>query len=423
MLLGAGVDVEVCRVYEHGKIPIPRSAKSKKKPKAELQRRSTSRRRTPKAAKVNLKAADEDQESDQETVEEEDELWSSSEDGTGAAGLEDGATRPTTTQPSDALQSRNKHFPPGITPGQTEEPQSSRTSAPTSLPANSAAKRSALDAALDAAGPTTKKNKTEAVIESFSAAEPDEALPSLNAPTPMDTAHTTSLRPITSLPAPVLPREPMMPELGYLGSATKLTESGQAPTQGTIIPETPQATQPQPLVGCSSFVLDEILKPSSVLESPGSHADDRSNAKPNPQPNPSPQKVHVRTNKQLRDMILATPAKKTRKGKVPESSPVKSSPPRELTPKRKRKDSLAHTPAPKSISTSTATITPKTRAPDPQDDSAGTTRTLRKRTNATGARTGLAGSPKEWEKKWPDVFPQWVGELGGSSDPDYEPSQ
>lgn len=421
VLLGAGVDVEVCRVYEHGKIPTPRSAKGKKNPKIEPRRRSTSKGQTPKAARRNLEAADEDQASDQETEEEEDELWSSSEDGTG---LEDGTTRPKATRPPEHPQNPSKHLPPGITPLQPEEPDP-RTRGPAPLPEKSATKRNALDATLDAVGRATKRSKTEAVTKSSPAAK--QVPPSPNIPTLMNSAHTTLLRPITSLPAPVLPGEPTISELSHPGSAAKVTESGQAPTQGTIIPETPQPTQTQLLIGCSSLVLDAIPKPSTVVESPEleSHAKDRSrsNAKSNPQLNPSPKKGHILTNKQLRDMLMATPTKKSRKGKFPELSPVKHSPPREPTPTRKRKDPSAHTPPPKSISTSPATTTPKTRAPDPNDDSAGTTRTLRKRPSKTSTRTGLAGSPKEWEKKWPDVFPQWVGELGGSSDPDYEPSQ
>ncbi|CAE6523617.1 unnamed protein product [Rhizoctonia solani] len=416
VLLDACVDVEVCHVYESGKMPA-HTAKGKNKAKKTPQRRSTSRKRTPKAPKGKL--GDKDHESDLESDEEVDELQSSSEDGYGATET----TNIATLRNLDTLHCTSKAAVlPNVSvgPGVRDPPMD------TSLLAKDFIGR-APDADLNRGLPTEITGDHSLKDPSMSSSHAPEA--NLNAPTPISRTnhtHTALLRPITSMPAPVLPIHQGKLILEHTDLAiSSVTEDAPA-TQETVIPETPQATQHQPLAGSSNLILEESSPLIRTPEpSPEPHPKVDPDSKPPLQlaklPNSSPQKSHLLSNKEWRDMLKTTPANKTPKGKTIMSPIKRSSPVTEPTPKRKRRDSIPHTPARKSVSTSAITDTTSERVPDISTDE--TTRTLRKRRRTTSGQAGVSGNPTDWEKKWPDVFPQWVGDLSGNSDPDYEPSQ
>ncbi|KAH7343716.1 hypothetical protein B0J17DRAFT_643633 [Rhizoctonia solani] len=407
VLLSAGVDVEVCRVYEHGKVP-PRAAKSKNKTKGNLQRCSTSRKRLSKAFEDVLEE-EKSYESDPE-LEDEDELLGLSEDEayTGESG----------DPKSGSIQHTSKAATRVATStllGIHDRP----------LNASQSLTKNLTDPALNTDSNQGQLGKVKDE-RTFKCLAESSDLPVVNssdtAPVSWtDRTHTALLRPITSMPAPVFPTHPSRITLEHIDSGI----SGIAEdTPTTVIPETPQATPQTPLAGRSNL-LEESPGPMQIPEphpEPCSKSvpDPRSPLQPAEQSNSSPRKSHLPTNKEWRDMLKTTPTKKTPKREAITSPTKRSSPVIELSPKRKRKDSAVHTPARKSASASALAGIPRACASDANADE--TTRTLRKR-RRTNEQAGVSNSPTEWEKKWPDVFPQWVGDLGGSSDPDYEPSQ
>ncbi|CAE6399184.1 unnamed protein product [Rhizoctonia solani] len=343
VLLSAGVDVEVCRVYEHGNVPI-RAAKGKNKVKEEPQRRSTSRKRTPKASKDVF-----ENHASKPEPEEEDELQSSSED-----------------EP-DAADVGNPSILQGLHPQRT-----SKAIAPPIVPASPGTP----------GPPESNFAKDSSVL----------------------------LRPITSLPAPALPMDP-----NRAASVIPNATEGVVATQRTILSATPQARSPSPILARSPV---STPAPESYTQAHPKVLLDSKPPQPTIRPSASPQKSHLLSNKEWRDMLKASPAKKVPKREAIASPIKRSSPTIEPTPKRKRGDSTAHTPTRESAS-SAVTDTPK-RAED--DNANETTRSPRKR-RCTNEQAGVSGNPAEWEKIWPKVFPKWVGNLSQSSDPDYEPSQ
>ncbi|KAG8733061.1 hypothetical protein FRC11_008942 [Ceratobasidium sp. 423] len=417
VLLNAGVDVEVCRVYEYGKIPA-RAAKGKNKTRETPQRRSTSRKRTPKTSKGDLE--DITHESDPDPDEEVDELQSSSENEEGTTEVRN----PTTLQNLDDLQYTGKAATlpnvsvcPGIRDPLDISPL--RLTKDSAQPASNADPSKGLPTEIPG-GHILK----DALISASDV--PEANLGGLTPTSRTNHTYTTLLRPITSMPAPILPTHPSKLVLEHTNLRISSVTEGAPATQETVIPETPQATQHQPPAGRSNLILEENLPLTQIPElSPELHPKVDPDSKPALQlakwPNSSPQKSHLPGNKEWRDMLKMTPANKRPKGKAI-ASPTKRSPPvTKPTPKRKRRDSTPHTPARKSASTSAITNTTRERVSDVSTGE--TTRTLRKRRRTTSKRAEVSGNPTEWEKKWPDVFPQWVGDLGGSSDLDYEPSQ
>ncbi|CAE6500685.1 unnamed protein product [Rhizoctonia solani] len=410
VLLGAGVDVEVCRVYEHGEMPA-RTAKGKDQNKKELQRRSTSRKRTPKVYKDVPE--DKAHTSDPEPEEEEDELQSSSED------------------EADAVEA--------IILQELRKPQcTTKTTAPVVIP-TSPGIRNPLETNLakesikftpDAGSNQRQSNDIKGEHTSKSAAAPPRDLPEAGSsdPAPIpgtNRAYQTLLRPITSLPAPVLPTHSNKLTLESVDSVISVITGGISAIQETVITETPQATQYQPSAGCSKPTLAENSPPIQIPEiylepHPKAISDSKPVLQLVARSNASPQKSNLPSNKEWRDMLKTIPAKRMPKGEIFASPAKRSSPVIEPTPKRKHRDSTAHTPARRSASASAVTGIPK-RAAD--DNTEVVTRNLRKRRRTTSEQVGVSGSPAEWEKKWPDVFPEWIGNLSESSDTDYKPSQ
>ncbi|KAL5636850.1 hypothetical protein ACGC1H_000726 [Rhizoctonia solani] len=395
VLLSAGVDVELCRVYEHGKMPA-RSAKGKNKTKEKPQRRSTSRRRTPKAYT-----------SDPEP-EEEDELLSSSED-------EADEVEATILQELPESQHKGK----AVTPVAIPVSPGTRDPLETNLTVDHA--KSIPD---DLKHEQSTKIKSEHSPKN--SVVPSRDLLEANPwdPTPIlgtNRADTHLLRPITSFPAPIISTYPSKVPLERLDPVISGITEGTSATQETVTPETPQTTQHPSPAGCSSITLAPISIPEAY---PEPYPKDIPHSKPvlqlAPRSNASPQKSHRPSNKEWRDMLKATPAKKVPQGEAVASPSNRSSAVIEPTPNRKRRDSVTHTPARKSTSASAVTDTPRQVTGDNTDEA---TQGLRKRRRTTSEQVGVSGSPAEWEKKWPDVFPQWIGNLSGSSDPDYEPSQ
>ncbi|ELU45741.1 coiled-coil domain-containing protein MTMR15 [Rhizoctonia solani AG-1 IA] len=381
VLLGAGVDVELCRVYEYGKIP-PRTVRNKNKTKEVSKRRPTSHKQSPEESKP---AAEENDHKSNYDSEEMDEIQSSSED---QAGTNTGRDS-TAHQDQDDITHIDRPSDPAVLS--------------------------------NICGLSLDKSSSSLVEPPKLFDEGEHTIYQTHH------AHTTLLRPITSIPAPLLPTGSNKSNLENLCSTIAgVAKRARTLVQETVILEKPQTAQHQS--SARDTTLSPALEPGpiQILESHRSHHSDTTlEVRIEPQfmerPMSSPQKRPMSSNKESQNVPKGTPAKK--KVKEEEVSPsshfsTASTP----TPKRKYKRSMTHTPARRVVSTSAMADTTKERASD-DDDSDKTTRTLRKRRRTMSERAGVSGSPIEWEKKWPEVFPHWVGDLGGSSDPDYEPSQ
>ncbi|KAG9087418.1 Cleavage polyadenylation factor subunit clp1 [Ceratobasidium sp. 370] len=399
VLLGAGVDVEVCRVYEVGEIPPLRVKKAKS------QGRAASKGRASKAKRKSSDPND-GQEPDPKP-EEEDEQWSSSEDGDRAAEPErqgtwtDQSAPPEDGQPpSESAHNAQRDNTRPADPEDDHQPQ-----APSPSPAGTSVlgKREVHETELDVHQEAGRASKRAKRSEPTRASTPTPARRNTPRPppisvTPMVPAHAHTPTPKSSqcTPAPVPPltqakvkTEPLSPTISLIGRGSSVIDNARnALTQETTIPETPP--------------------PRSQIQ----HHTDGSNSVP--------------TLARGRDESV-TPIKKERDGskpttKVPITAIV------EPTPKRKRVDSPAHTPAALPPPSPSASVTTPAKTNSHESNSMGNSiarsRTPRKRTCPSSSREGLAASPKDWEKKWPDVFPKWIGDLGDeSSDKDYEPSQ
>ncbi|KAF8742832.1 hypothetical protein RHS02_02904, partial [Rhizoctonia solani] len=381
VLLGAGVDVELCRVHEYGKIP-PRTVRNKNKTKEVSKRRPMSHKQSPEESKP---AAEENDHKSNYDSEEMDEIQSSSED---QAGTNTGRDS-TAHQDQDDITHIDRPSDPAVLS--------------------------------NICGPSLDKSSSSLVEPPKLLDEGEDIIYQTHH------AHTTLLRPITSIPAPLLPTGSNKSNLENLCSTIAgVAKRARTLVQETVILEKPQTAQHQS--SARDTTLSPALEPGpiQILESHRSHHSDTTlEVRIEPQfmerPMSSPQKRPMSSNKESQNVPKGTPAKK--KVKEEEVSPsshfsTASTP----TPKRKYKRSMTHIPARRVVSTSAMADTTKERASD-DDDSDKTTRTLRKRRRTMSERAGVSGSPIEWEKKWPEVFPHWVGDLGGSSDPDYEPSQ
>jgi hypothetical protein len=402
VLLGAGVDVEVCRVYEVGKIPPLRIKKEKDK----LRGRAAGKGR---ASKVKVKASDSDdeQEPNLQQGDEEDEPWSSSEDGRDVAESERHDTRADRTsqlqdvQPPSQPAREVEDLDTIMADPEDDNPPHASSPAPTDVGAPG--KRCTRELEPDAqqeVNQAAERGRASTLTSSERPAHPSLGSAVLMTPVRAAREHPPTPRSGAFMPAPALPpahgkvkAEPLSPTISMTGSqASTIGKERTNPdglTQETTIPETPPS-------------------PSQHESQVGS-------------PNPS----SIRTCKQWRDEPRVTPIKNKQK-----ENDLITEPPNattfEVTRKRKRKDSSAHTSAPGS----TVPVSPTAFAdfnhhePVSKEDSIAASRTPRKRTSASSGRGGLALSPLDWEKKWPEVFPKWVGDMaGGDSDADYEPSQ
>ncbi|KAG9128348.1 hypothetical protein FRC07_000461 [Ceratobasidium sp. 392] len=403
VLLGAGVDVEVCRVYELGKTPALRTKKNKS------QGHVASKGRVSKAKRESSDLND-GQEPDPEP-QEEDELWSSSEDGDGAAASE----RPGTL--ADQLALSNDDQPPSESthdvncdstrPADPEDTQPLRAPSPLPTDIGTASKREVQETEPDAhqeADRAAKRARTSKAARTPTPTGRTTPRPpaSLATPKAPARAHTPATKSNPHMPAPALPSahvevkaEPLSPKAPSLtGSGPSLVGNERTNrdvfTQETVVPETPP--------------------PPSQSQHPAD--------------SPTSVPTSARGKKQW-GQELVTPIKKRRK----ENDPATEAPATATvkpTPKRKRADSSTHTSAPLPPLPPFSTTTPAKSKPQgstPKGDSIARSRTPRKRTCTSSSR-GVAASPKVWEKTWPDVFPKWVGDLDDkSSDGDYEPSQ
>ncbi|KAJ1308730.1 hypothetical protein OPQ81_004421 [Rhizoctonia solani] len=415
VLLGAGVDVEVCRVYERGKIPVS-TGKRKNQTKANARRRSTSRTRTPKAPRGKLK--DKTHESDPESEEREDGLQRSSKDETSITGTGNTAA----IQESTSLKSTGKTVAP-VCPGIRDHLRDTGPSTP---------RKDSVEHIPDANPKQVQPSEIKDRYSPNSSPVSSNDVPEVNSsgPPPIprtNCTHTTLLLPTTSMAAPMLATHPSKPALERVDPLVSGAAKDVLATQETVIRETPQVTQCRTLAG---FVSPTLGESSTLVQIPEPHpqsplkADSgfRSASQLAEPSNLSPQKGRLPTNKEWRDMLKVTPARKTLKKEDTVVSPMKHSlPMTEPIPKRKLRDLTAHTPAPKLPSISAIIDTPRGRSTEVKN--VATRRTLRKRRRTTGEQVGVSGSPTEWENQWPEVSPQWVGDPGESSDPDYELSQ
>ncbi|KAG8746873.1 hypothetical protein FRC10_003395 [Ceratobasidium sp. 414] len=397
-LLGAGVDAEVCRVYEVGKIPPLRVKKGKS------QGRAAGKGRASKA-----KHESSDPEDGQELEPEEEEgQWSSSEDGDGAAEpehrvragqstpLED--DQPPNESTHDAQPDNTRSADPEDHPPHTASPPPTHTS--------TLGKREVQETGPDAyqevrhvAKRARPNEPTRAPISTPARRNVPRPPPRSVTPKAPARAHTPTSKLNRRMPAPATPlaqakvkAEPLSPTRSSLtGSKPSMADSERdALTQKTTIPETPP------------------------LPSQAERRTESSNSVSTP----------ARSRKQWDELV--TPIKKERDENPAADISTASIP--GPTPKRKRADSPVHTPAalpPPSTSASTATpVKSNPHESNSMENSIVRGRTPRRRTCTSSSREGVAASPQDWEKKWPDVFPKWIGDLGDkSSDEDYAPSQ
>ncbi|KAG8722482.1 hypothetical protein FRC08_001537 [Ceratobasidium sp. 394] len=391
VLLGAGVDVEVCRVYEVGK--APRGKKDKSKDRAASKGR---------ASKGQRKSSDpgNEQEPDPEP-EEEDELWSSSEDGDGVAEAERQGTQADQLAPLEEPPSEPTHDDNA----RSEDPEDGRhlhAPSPPPTDARTLDKREVRETGPDARQEAHRATKRARFGDPARPPTPTPTPARRNTPRPPQVparAHTPTSKASRCMPAPAPPSaqakvktEPLSPTTPSLtGSGPSMHDSDRNTlTQETVIPETPP---------------------------PPSQAERHTNSS-NSVPTPA------RGRKQWRDELV-TPIKKARDGNpMAEASTSTITKP---TPKRKRADSSVHThaalPPPSSSASMTTPAKSNPHESNSMENSIARSRTPRKRACTSSSREGLAASPKDWEKKWPDVFPKWIGDLGDkSSDEDYVPS-
>ncbi|CCO26406.1 Fanconi-associated nuclease 1 homolog [Rhizoctonia solani AG-1 IB] len=386
VLLGAGVDVELCRVYEHGKMPTH----IKNHPKGTLRRHSASRKRISGGSIPATEASIGESGNDPEEL---NELESPSDDETDTTAGKNFA----------ACQGQDN-------PAYTYVNQSLEPDAPSPL--------------------TTQGQSTEPKVEhnpektpvSSSDVHVAESGGCMMLP---HYAHTSLLRPITSLPAPILPPHSSKPILENIDSAiSDVTLLAQPLNRETVVPETPRPTQRQSLARGSSA---DLGVNAGQVQFPELYRARRLNAafgarpliQPTEQSDSTPKKG-VADNEEWCDTPKKAPSKNS--GKEEDIGSNGDLLPRnETTPKRKHRDSRPQASARRVVSTSAMVDMSEEPASGRGTDE--TTRTLRKRRRMTSEGVGVSRSPSEWEKKWPEVFPQWVGDLDGSSDPDYEPSQ
>ncbi|KEP50646.1 putative coiled-coil protein MTMR15 [Rhizoctonia solani 123E] len=306
VLLSAGVDVEVCRVYEHGKMPT-RTAKGKNKTKGKSQRRSTSRKRTPKAPKDVHE--DKTYMSDPEPEEEEDELQSSSEDEADAV--------ESTLQELYESQHTSKAVAPVATPaspGTCDPLEANLTMDHVKQISDAGPEHGPLSKIKSERSPKNSATPSGDLLE----ANPSDPAPILGP----EQADTLLLRPITSFPAPTLSAHRSKVSLERLDSVIYGITEGTVTTQETVIPETPQATQHQPSSGCSSLTLAPISIPKICPKPhPNDIPDSKSALQFAPRSNASPQKSHLPSNKEWRDMLKAPPPRNYPRERLPRALP------------------------------------------------------------------------------------------------------
>ncbi|QRV87386.1 mRNA cleavage and polyadenylation factor CLP1 [Ceratobasidium sp. AG-Ba] len=398
VLLGAGVDVELCRVYELGKTP---SAPTKKK---KTQGRQVGRDRT---SNLQRKSSDPDNgpKPDPES-EEEDGSWSSSEDGHGVPQSDGQGTdvdQPTPlghdSTPSDSKRN-TRHGSTQTMNQEDDHPGTPPPPADTSILGKRDGQMIKLDVHQEV-GRTSKRTKANKPIPVSTPAQRRSSHRSPKSRTPKDrvrlhtpTSNTTRQ---THVPTSISTRrniksEPISPKTpGLTDGGPSLVGSEHTSrdvlAQDIVVPEAPLVPQ-QKRVAFSS----PVVRPTTTHE------------------------------RWFSDPV--TPIKRQREKSPASSAGVDLEP----ISKRKRADSLTEiatcrAPTP-STSSKAAPTDPSPCQADAVEPTITQNRTPRKRAGTLNSKGGVAGSPRDWEKNWPDVFPKWVGDLADKgSDEDYEPSQ
>ncbi|QRW01531.1 mRNA cleavage and polyadenylation factor CLP1 [Ceratobasidium sp. AG-Ba] len=369
VLLGAGVDVELCRVYELGKTP---SAPTKKK---KTQGRQVGRGRTSNLQR-NSTNPDNGPKPDPES-EEEGGSWSSSEDGHGVP-QSDGQGADTWEHPN--CESRDDH--PGTSPPPAD----------TSILGKRDGQMIKLDVHQEV-GRTSKRTKANKPIPASTLAQRRSSHRSPKSKIPKDRVRLHT-------PTPNTTRQRHVP--------TSISTRGNIKSE-PISPKTLGLTGTNIQIGTSSPKIPSFLRLRRYLGKNGSLSQAQSYVRPPPE-------------RWLSDPVTPT---KRRRETSPASSACVDLEPRS---KRKRANSLTdiatcRAPTP-STSSKAAPTDPSPCQADPVEPIITQNRTPRKPAGTLNPKGGVAGSPRDWEKNWPDVFPKWVGDLADQgSDEDYEPSQ
>ncbi|KAG8694499.1 hypothetical protein FRC09_009804, partial [Ceratobasidium sp. 395] len=269
VLLGAGVDVEVCRVYEVGKMPALRVKKEKS------QGRAASKGR---ASKVKHKSSDPDDEQvSNPEPEEEDQTWSSSEDGDGVAEPDDQGTHADQLAPNDDQppgQSTHDVHCDSTRSADPEDGHPLRASSPLPTDASTVCKREMQET--EPHVHLESERAAKRVRPNKSARTPTSAGRNVPCPPPRSAtpkvparAHTpTTGSSSEDMPAPAPPstrgkvkvkaEPPSSTTPSLTGSGPSMIGSERTNqdmlSQETIVPETPQPSQPEHHVGSSPSI-------------------------------------------------------------------------------------------------------------------------------------------------------------------------